>query len=137
MMPSRQPVILAIGNDPVLTYLIARFAEKSGHRIKAVETGPPAEEVRTLRPVMVLFLSVEILETMPTLVVDLGNFDIPLLVCSSVADQARACDLGVDDCLLHPLTYDSFLAALTALKDRNGEANPLGGDSSYNKENTS
>jgi DNA-binding response OmpR family regulator len=35
-------------------------------------------------------------------------------VCSSVNDQARVHELGADFCLVHPLTYDRFLAALTA-----------------------
>jgi CheY-like chemotaxis protein len=128
---SIQPIILAIGNDPALTYLIGRFAEKSGCKVKAVETSPLAEEVCALQPTMVLFLSVEILETMEALVGDLANFDIPLLACSSIADQARAHDLGVDDCLLHPLTYDNFLTALTAAKARGEEIIPSDGSNGF------
>jgi CheY-like chemotaxis protein len=109
-----QPTLLMIGNDAALAYLIGRYAERSGYGIYTVHIAPSAAEVCALRPTAVLFPSVENLEAAQTLVADLANRDIPLLVCSSAADQARARDLGADYCLLHPLTYDNFLAVLTA-----------------------
>jgi hypothetical protein len=57
----------------------------------------------------------EHLEAAQALIADLANADISVLVCSSVSDQARASELGADHCLLHPVSYDGFLAVLTAI----------------------
>jgi CheY-like chemotaxis protein len=57
----------------------------------------------------------ENLEAAQELIADLANSDISILVCSSVSEQARASELGADHCLLHPVSYDGFLATLTAI----------------------
>lgn len=116
MKPSSQSKILMIGNDTALTYLIGRYAERSGHDIATMQTVPSVTEVCNLHPAAIVFPSVENLEAAQLLITDLANFDIPVLVCLSVADEARARELGADQCLLHPLTYDGFLAALAAAK---------------------
>ncbi len=113
MKPSPQLQILMIDSDTSLTYLIGRYAERSGHRIKTLKTEPSAEEVRAEKPLAILFPTIESLEAAQALIADLANWDIPVLVCSSLTDELRARELGADHCLLHPLTYDSFLAALT------------------------
>jgi CheY-like chemotaxis protein len=113
-MPTPQPLLVVIGDDTSLVYLIGRYAETSGCRVHAVPTTPTAAEVCALKPAAVFFPSVENLAAAQSLVNELANCDIPLLVCSSAADEARGRDLGADYCLLYPVTYDSFLAALTA-----------------------
>jgi DNA-binding response OmpR family regulator len=105
--------ILMIGNDPALSYLIGRYVEQSGYGLTTVQMLPSAAEARALQPAAILFQSVESLETAQTLVKELAECDVPVLVCSSVTDEARARELGADRCLLHPLTYDGVLAALT------------------------
>lgn len=117
MTSSPQPVILMIGNDPPLAYLLGRFAERSGYRLKAVEAGPSATEIYRLRPAAILFTSIQTLEAAQGLIAGLTNGNVPLLVCSTVVDQARAYELGADACLLHPLTYDNFLTTLAALQN--------------------
>jgi len=114
--PSSQPKILLIGSDTSLTYLIGRYAERGGYRIIVLTTRPSAEKVRASKPLAVLFPSVESLEAAQPLISDLANWDIPVMVCSSVTDELRARELGADHCLLHPLTYDGFLAALAAAR---------------------
>jgi len=113
-MPSRSPVILLIGNDAALTYLIERYAERSGYQVRIQPTVPPSTGSNDVQPAAVLFLSIENLEAAQVQIVNLSNSEIPLLVCSSINDQSRAHELGVDHCLVHPLTYDGFLAALAA-----------------------
>ena len=105
-----------IGADTALAYLIGRYAEQSGCGMTLMQTVPSVAEVFSLEPAAMLFLSSENLRAAQLLIADLGNCDIPVLVCSSAADEARARELGADYCLLHPLTYDSFLAALVATK---------------------
>jgi len=114
MNPSLHAKILVIGNDPALAYLLGRYAEQGGYGIATAQAVPSAAETCALQPAAILFQSVEGLETSGTLVRDMAECDVPVLVCSSVTDQARARELGADHCLLHPLTYDSVLAALTA-----------------------
>ena len=50
----------------------------------------------------------------------LAGGEIPVVVCASIAEEARARELGADHCLLHPFTYDGFLAALTGAKGESG-----------------
>jgi DNA-binding response OmpR family regulator len=112
-MPPKPPLILLIGHDPALAYLIERYAERSGYEVHAEPTLPSLSAARDLQPATVLFSSIGSLEAAQTRLADLAGWEIPLLVCSSVNDQARARELGADYCLVHPLTFDGFLAALT------------------------
>jgi DNA-binding response OmpR family regulator len=116
MKPSSPSKILIIGNDRALTYLVGRYAEQSGYDIATLQTVPSAEEVRNEQPVALLFPSIERLDAAQSLITDLANCDIPILVCSSIADEVQARELGADVCLLHPLTHGAFLAALAATK---------------------
>lgn len=113
MMASLQSKILMIGSDPALAYLIGRYAEQGGYGIATVPMAPSPIEARALQPVAILFQSVESMETSWSLIHEMADCDVPVLVCSSVTDEARARELGADHCLLHPLTYESVLAALT------------------------
>lgn len=114
MSPTRLPVILLIGQDAALEYLIERYAERSGCEVRVRPIVPSSADGIDLQPAAVLFLSIENLEAAQVQIINLSNSEIPLLVCSSINDQPRAHELGVDHCLVHPLTYDGFLAALTA-----------------------
>jgi CheY-like chemotaxis protein len=111
---SPQSKILMLGNDPSMAYLIGRYAHQSGFDITAMQVLPVAADVCAQKPAAILFTSVESLEAAQLLIAGLSNCDIPVLVCSSVADEARARELGADHCLLHPLTYEGFHGALTA-----------------------
>jgi DNA-binding response OmpR family regulator len=114
MRLSRSPIILLIGNDAALTYLIQRYAERSGYAVRVQPSVPAFTDGTDLQPAAVLFSSIENLEAAQSQIAQLSNAEIPLLVCSSINDQTRAHELGADHCLVHPLTYDGFLAALTA-----------------------
>lgn len=107
-----QPTILLIGNDATLSYLLGRFAERSGHSLKIHLENSSVEQVTAVNPAVIVFLSTEILETFQKLVVDLADLDFPIMVCSSVADEAKARELGADYYVLHPLVYDDFQTAL-------------------------
>lgn len=115
MSPSRSPVILLIGNDAALAYLIDRYAERSGCEVRAHSNVPAPSTSPESRPAALLFSSIENLEAAQAQIAPWSSAEIPLLVCSSINDQARARELGAEHCLVHPLTYDSFLAALVAV----------------------
>lgn len=111
---SRSPIILLIGNDAALTYLIERYAQRSGYQVRVQPIVPSPTDGTEPQPAAVLFSSIENLEAAQSQIAHLSNAEIPLLVCSSINDQTRAHELGADHCLVHPLTYDSFLTALAA-----------------------
>jgi CheY-like chemotaxis protein len=113
-MPARSPVILLIGNDAALTYLIERYAERSGYQVRVYPIVPSPIDDPDVQPAAVLFSSIENLESAQAHLAQLASAEIPLLVCASINDQPRAHELGADHCLVHPLTYEGFLAALVA-----------------------
>ena len=112
--PQKQPDIVIVGGDESLHYLLQRYAERIGYPVRVEESPSSAEAVRKSEPVAVIFPSVEILEGAQSLAVELANFDIPIIVCSSVFDQTRTRELGADYCLLHPLVFDSFSSTVNA-----------------------
>jgi CheY-like chemotaxis protein len=117
---SPQSNILMLGSDPALAYLIGRYAQQSGYGVASLSGIPHEETVCALKPAAILFTSIESLEAAQKLITGLAKCDIPVLVCSSVADEARARELGADHCLLHPLTYDGFHQALDATRNPGG-----------------
>jgi DNA-binding response OmpR family regulator len=112
MILPTQPTILLIGKDPKLSYLLARFAEHSGYQWKLRADKVSTHDVSAIDPAAIIFLSIELLARDQTFITELANFDAPIMVCSSAVEEARARELGADYCLLHPLTYDGFQAAL-------------------------
>lgn len=77
---------------------------------------PSIREVFTSKPVVILFQSVEGLGITQGKIADLVNNDVPILVCSSIADKARARELGADYCLIHCLTYENFVKAVSTIQ---------------------
>ena len=107
-----QPIVLLIGRDATLSYLLARFAEHSGYQSKMSMGNVSSREIEAINPAVIIFLSTEMLAGGQTLVAELANLDAPIVVCSSTIEEARARELGADYCLLHPLTYSSFETTL-------------------------
>ncbi len=118
-IPSSSPEILVIGQDRPLIYLLGRFAEKGGYRMIHLPAAPAGETIRALHPYAIVFAALEDLEKAQAQVADLANGEIPILVCSSGTDLPEARDLGADHCLLHPLSYEAFQAALAPNPERN------------------
>jgi len=107
--------IVVVGGDAALNYLLRRYAELIGYPIRFEKNSSSAEAIQKLEPAAVIFPSVEILAGAQTLAAELTNSDIPIIVCSSVLDQAKTRELGADYYLLHPLGFDSFSATLQAI----------------------
>ncbi len=103
--------IVLIGNDPTLDYLLSRFATRCGCRLSVINGIPSAEEIQSQKPRLILFSSMQNLESAQTLVAKLAGGEIPVGVCATVSDEARARELGADHCLIHPLTYEGCMAA--------------------------
>ncbi len=106
------PSILFVGNDPSLEYLLTRYADRSGCQLQSVRENSAGVDVHSLHPRSVWFSSLETLEASQTLITAATNDDVPVVVCSSVADETRALELGADYFFLHPVTYDHFVSTL-------------------------
>ncbi len=106
------PIILLMGNDKTLSYLFERFAERCGYRLAIQQENYSINEIKAANPAAIIFPSTKLLEMTQVLVGELASLDTPIIVCSSIADEARARELGADYCLIHPLTYDGFKNAL-------------------------
>jgi len=122
---SATPVILVIGEDDALVYLIERYAARAGFGLHVI-TEPTAAAVSGFEPAAVLFSSLESLEVARPRDTGLVDNDAPLVVCTSMADEKRARDLGADYCLLHPLTFPDFMAAMVALGVSDGRSSLAG-----------
>jgi len=96
VIQSGQPTILLVGSDAALSYLIQRYARRSGFRVHVERTPTISAETSPLAPVptVVWFLSLESLAALRPRETGLVNDDTPLVVCSSVIDEARAREFG-------------------------------------------
>jgi len=112
---SAQPKIMMIGNDPMLVYLLQRYAEQGGCEMILRSFAPMAAEVRRLKLVAIIFSSLEYLHTAELLIEDLSAHEVMVLACVATAEEARAREYGADICLVHPLTFENFWAALSPL----------------------
>lgn len=100
--------ILLVGKDATLGYLLGRFVEESKWALAVLPVITSVQEITEINPRAIIFLSTELLEKAQPLVVELASLEMPIVVCSSVADEAKSRELGADYCLLHPITYDGF-----------------------------
>lgn len=109
--PAAKSLLLVIGNDKRMAYLLRRYAEQSGCRMIFQESVPA--NIDHLQPSVIIFSSTEILKSARSLVETLSKKEIPILVCASIADEVDARELGADACLFHPLKYENFISILT------------------------
>ena len=116
MNPNPKPAILLVGRDTTLNYLFGRFAEQSGYQLTGNTDTISFEEIKAVRPALILFLSTELLAKNQTLVAELASHESPIIVCSAASEESRARELGADYCLLHPLTYNDFQTALETIR---------------------
>ena len=124
----RSHIIVLVGSDASLNYLLSRYAELMRYSISFEKSPSSVETIRQFEPVAVIFPSVELLAGAQTLAAELTNSDIPIIVCSSVLDQAKTRELGADYCLLHPLGFDSFSSTLQAIAASSQENIPADGE---------
>ena len=108
--------IVVVGSDSSLNYLLGRYAELLGYPISFENRPSSAEAIRQSKPVAIIFPSIETLAGAQTLVAELTNYDIPIIVCSSVLDQVKTRELGADYCLLHPLVFEHFDAIIQTIE---------------------
>ena len=116
-------IVLAVDDDPGITTLYRRYLEPHGYQVVGVTKSTEAiTRVAELRPVAVLL---DVL--MPNkdgwqVLADLKRSDltrdIPVIMCTLVADAARATELGAVDYLSKPILEADLLRALRRLPAR-------------------
>ena len=110
-----KPTVLLVGKDITLSYLFNRFTEQSGYQLAPHTDNISIQEIEVIQPIVILFLSIELLAEHQALVTELANRELPILVCSATADEARSRELGADYCLFHPLSYHEFQSTLDVI----------------------
>jgi len=108
-----RPSILLIGNDPPLEYLLERYANSGGYRLQSLHAVDSDTDICQMQPQSIWFSSLDVLEEFQPRRSAFLACNVPIVVCSSIADNARAMELGADYLLLHPLTYDCFISTLS------------------------
>lgn len=108
-------IIMLVGNDERLVYLLQRYFEASPYKLVPWLNNPSLSEIVSIHPIVIIFSTIELLENAQLLLEHASARDIPVLVCTAVAGEAHARELGADACLLHPLTYDGFKAVLNSV----------------------
>jgi hypothetical protein len=130
------PTILVLDDDG-LSYLLARYAKRGGFGFRQLRNLPSAAPPVPDGPATLWLPSVERLEAVKPRETGLVGDDSPVIVCSSAGEESRAHGLGADFCVMHPLRYPDFVAALRAvgfpatdrqeISRRRGESEPDGG----------
>ena len=119
-----QPTVLKVmlvEDDPQFVYLLQRYARSSGCQL--VHTGSAGEAVLLAlkeRPDLILLDTIlgatEGWQILRALKADPTACKIPVFVCSASEAALRAYEEQADGCLLKPVMYEDFLAALAEIK---------------------
>jgi DNA-binding response OmpR family regulator len=107
-----KPCILLIGDDPPLEYLLERYALQGGYSLQTIHTIGLDTDILQMQPQWIWFSTLDVLEAAQPHRSTILACNAPIVVCSSIADDMRAMDLGADYILLHPLTYERFLSTV-------------------------
>jgi len=112
LRPAVSSTIIIFDGGSSFNYLIHRYAEQIGHSVTVVPLSASVETICNFKPIAVIFPFVDGLEESQSMVAQLANCDIPIIICSSITDENHTRELGADYCLLHPLVFDNFSAIL-------------------------
>lgn len=113
------PTLVLIANHPQMSYLIERYGERSGCRVRSADTvGGAVELMQRDRPAMLLLHLTGWPHDGWPILRDVkprcATLNIPITIISAVADEARARTEGATYWLWQPVMYNDFLALLVA-----------------------
>jgi hypothetical protein len=110
-----EPVILVVGPENELSYLLARYAGQGRRpmRIQRTDSLPATFPARAVDVIWFQTLH-DLVESRPR-ERGLEAEETLIIVSASPADDTRAVELGADHCAQHPLTYAAFRAALASV----------------------
>ena len=104
--------LLLVGSDARLAYLLGRYAEQTEMEVVKVESYPTIFEITRIKPTAIIFSSIDIMRESGSIILDLIELDIQMVVCASIGDELAARELGADVCMFHPISFEMFCDAL-------------------------
>jgi DNA-binding response OmpR family regulator len=112
------PTILVIDQDPQFTYLIRRYALSCGCRCISAHNADAALLLAQQDRLALIVLdiapqSARSGQLVQRLKAERTTRDIPLVICSAIADGVHLWEEGADYFLGKPVMYDDFVAMLT------------------------
>ncbi len=122
LLPSdREDHIVIVDDNPKALRLFQRYLEPHRYRITTVQESSAAlPEIRRLQPDAVLLdvmmRDVDGWQILQALKTDPYTQDIPVIVCSVLAEEALATTIGADAYLRKPVTQSSLVLALTQVR---------------------
>ncbi len=118
-MPSESPKILLVEDDPQFAYLIQRYAQSSG--CEFIWVGSTSEAVSQIQQALPDLILLDLAlngtdgwQVLRALKANLVTGRIPVFVCSSSEVAAQGWEEYAEGCLLKPIMYEDFVAALAA-----------------------
>jgi CheY-like chemotaxis protein len=108
---------MLIEDDPGFTYLVQRYARRSGCHMVSTRLGEEALTLAQQAQPAVIVLDVDFpgtasWEMLTALKADRATRDIPVVMCSILEQEARGLEAGAEVCLSKPVMYYDFLTAL-------------------------
>jgi hypothetical protein len=112
--------ILIVEDDPSFTYLIQRYAEKSGLRMVNTPQGEDALALAQKAKPAAIMLDIALpgingWEVLRILKGHPDTRDIPVVMCSGFEEEARSFEEGADGYLRKPVRYQDFLLAMAGV----------------------
>ena len=115
----RAPKVMLVEDDPQFVYLIQRYASSSGCQLVHVDSISQAvsQAQKELHDLVLLDLALngtdgwQVLWSLKT---DPATSKIPVFICSASEVATRGWEEYAEGCLLKPVMYEDFVAALAA-----------------------
>ena len=122
--------ILVVDDDPAVTSVLRRGLSYEGFAVDTAEAGPSALDVARERPPDLVILDIMMpgmdgLEVLQRLRAADARLPVLLLTAKDAApDQVHGLDLGADDYVVKPFSFDVLLARVRALLRRSEAERP-------------
>lgn len=118
-MSSESTLVLLVEDDPQFAYLIQRYAQSSGCEFIWVNsTSEAASQIQQALPDLILLdlalSGTDDWQALQALKANPVTCKIPVFVCSSSEVAAQGWEEYAEGCLLKPIMYEDFVAALAA-----------------------
>jgi len=120
-MSPDSPKVMLVEDDPQFVYLIQRYARSSGCQLIHPDSISHAVSLaqKELPDLILLDLALngtDGWQVLQALKADPVTCKMPVFICSASEVATRGWEDRADGCLLKPVMYEDFLAALTQLK---------------------
>jgi CheY-like chemotaxis protein len=120
-MSPDSPKVMLIEDDPQFVYLIQRYAQKSGSQLILADSARQAANLAQQELPDLILLDIALSGTdgwqvLGALKADPITRKMPVFVCSASEVATRGWEDQADGCLLKPVMYEDFVAALAQVQ---------------------